>query len=69
MSGYHHPLMDELFPPDRWFKTEGPDKTIHSTKDSRREVLWTNYESDFERTGFSRQSNTQGGFPSPATSG
>ena len=46
VSGYHHPLMDELFPPDRWFKTEGPDKTIHSTKDSRREVLWTNYEPD-----------------------
>ncbi len=44
VSGYHHPLMDELFPSDRWFKTAGPDKTIHSTKDSRREVLWTNYE-------------------------
>ncbi len=44
MSGYDHPLLDELFPPDRWFKTEGPTKTVHSTKDSRREVLWTNYE-------------------------
>ena len=40
------PWMDELFPSEHWFRTEGPDKTIHSTKDSRREVLWTNYEPD-----------------------
>jgi len=43
VSGYDHPLMDELFRPDRWFKTHGPDKTIHSTKGTRSEVLWTNY--------------------------
>ena len=49
VSGYYHPLMDELFPPDHWFKTEGPDKTIHSTKDSRREVLWTNYEPELQK--------------------
>ena len=42
------PLMDELLR-DRWFITEGPDKTIHSTKDSRREVLWTNYEPEVQK--------------------
>jgi DNA adenine methylase len=43
VSGYDHSLMDELFHPDRWFKTTGIDKTIHSTKGTRREVLWTNF--------------------------
>ncbi|MDR0577004.1 MAG: DNA adenine methylase [Candidatus Accumulibacter sp.] len=43
VSGYEHPLMAELFPEQHWFKTLGPEKTIHSTKDTRREVLWTNY--------------------------
>lgn len=44
VSGYDHPLMDDLFKPQQWIKTVGPEKTIHSTKDVRREVLWTNYE-------------------------
>jgi len=44
VSGYDHPLMNELFRPGCWFKTQGPDKTIHSTKDKRVEVLWTNYD-------------------------
>ncbi|MDR0672415.1 MAG: DNA adenine methylase [Zoogloeaceae bacterium] len=44
VSGYDHPLMDALFEPGRWFKTQGPDKTIHSTKGKRSEVLWTNYD-------------------------
>ena len=43
VSGYEHPLMDELFPSPEWFKTSAPEKTIHSTKGTRREVLWTNY--------------------------
>jgi DNA adenine methylase len=43
VSGYAHPLMDELFPAARWHKTHGPEKTIHSTKDVRKEILWTNY--------------------------
>ena len=43
VSGYDHPLMDELFNPEKWFKTLGDDRTIHSTKDTRQEVLWTNY--------------------------
>lgn len=44
VSGYDHPLMEEIFPLGRWFKTLGADKTIHSTKGTRQEVLWTNYE-------------------------
>jgi len=44
VSGYDHPLMAKLFPSSRWFKTLGPQKTIHSTKGSRCEVLWTNYD-------------------------
>lgn len=43
VSGYDHPLMDELFKPGCWFKTVGANKTIHSTKGIRQEVLWTNY--------------------------
>ncbi len=43
VSGYEHPLMEELLPPGRWFKTLGTDKTIHSTKGTRQEGLWTNY--------------------------
>ena len=43
VSGYDHPLMDELFASDRWVKTIGEDKTIHSTKGTRQEVLWTNF--------------------------
>jgi len=44
VSGYDHPLMNELFKPGHWFKTIGADKTIHSTKGTRQEVLWTNYD-------------------------
>ena len=44
VSGYGHPLMDKLFEPGKWFKTLGARKTIHSTKGTRQEVLWTNYD-------------------------
>ena len=44
VSGYDHPLMDDLFKAGKWFKTFGADKTIHSTKGTRTEVLWTNYD-------------------------
>ena len=43
LSGYDHPLMEELYPQDRWYQTKGPERTIHSTKGVRREMLWTNY--------------------------
>ncbi|MDO9334510.1 MAG: DNA adenine methylase, partial [Dehalococcoidales bacterium] len=44
ISNYDCPLMDEIYPSPRWFKVLGPKKTIHSTKDVRREILWTNYD-------------------------
>ncbi len=43
VSGYDHLLMEELYPPNCWHKIIGPSKTIHSTKDLRQEVLWTNF--------------------------
>ena len=52
VSGYAHPLMDEIFPLGRWHKTTGPEKTIHSTKGTRREVLWTNYDPQQQRSLF-----------------
>jgi len=36
-------LMKELFPESTWKKTIGDTKTIHSTKGTRTEILWTNY--------------------------
>jgi DNA adenine methylase len=51
VSGYDHPLMEKLFPPDRWFKALGLDKTIHSTKGTRQEVLWTNYDPQQQKNG------------------
>lgn len=44
VSGYEHPLMDNIYPKKRWYKTLGPTRTIHSTKGMRKEVLWTNYD-------------------------
>lgn len=49
VSGYDHPLMDEIFPSDKWVKTVGIDKTIHSTKGTRQEVLWTNFETKLKK--------------------
>lgn len=43
VSGYEHPLMEELYPTGKWYKTLGSERVIHSTKGLRREVLWTNY--------------------------
>lgn len=43
VSGYDHPLMDELFKAGKWHKTLGAEKTIHSTKGTRQEGLWTNF--------------------------
>jgi DNA adenine methylase len=44
LSNYDCDLMNDLFPPSRWRKVVAREKTIHSTKDRRREVLWVNYE-------------------------
>ena len=44
ISGYDCDLMNELYPSPRWFRNFAGSKTIHSTKDQRTEVLWTNYD-------------------------
>jgi len=44
ISNYECKLMDELYTAPKWKKQLGPEKIIHSTKEMRREVLWTNYE-------------------------
>lgn len=44
ISNYDCPLMNELYPKPKWLKHVSPAKTIHSTKDKRTEVLWTNYD-------------------------
>ena len=44
ISNYDCKLMNDLYPQSRWWKTTAPSKTIHSTKDRRSEVLWTNYD-------------------------
>lgn len=43
ISNYDCELMEELYPSSRWTKVYSPEKTIHSTKDVRTEVLWVNY--------------------------
>lgn len=44
VSNYECPLMEELYPSKKWKKVYSPEKTIHSTKDVRQEVLWINYD-------------------------
>ncbi len=43
-SNYDCDLINKLYPPMRWKKIVGPERTIHSTKDTRSEVLWVNYD-------------------------
>jgi DNA adenine methylase len=43
LSNYECDLMEELYPSGKWTKIYAPQKTIHSTKDVRQEVLWVNY--------------------------
>jgi DNA adenine methylase len=49
-SNYDCPLVNRLYPERRWKKITGGLRTIHSTKDKRREVLWTNYDPSKERS-------------------
>jgi DNA adenine methylase len=44
ISNYDCKLMGDLYPAGKWRKHVSPEKTIHSTKDKRVEVLWTNYD-------------------------
>jgi len=43
ISNYECELMEELYPSSKWTKIYSPERTIHSTKDTRQEVLWVNY--------------------------
>ncbi len=47
ISGYECKLMNDLYPFPKWYKSIAPPKTIHSTKDERTEILWTNYDPKF----------------------
>ena len=44
ISNYDCRLMRELYPSPRWRMHVSPARTIHSTKDKRTEVLWTNFD-------------------------
>jgi len=44
LSNYDCEFMDRLYPSKKWNKIYAPQKTIHSTKDIRQEVLWVNYD-------------------------
>ena len=44
ISNYDCDFMNKLYSEKKWFKTTGLKKTIHSTKDTRIECLWTNYD-------------------------
>jgi DNA adenine methylase len=44
ISNYQCDLMDHLYPAPKWHKVVSPDRTIHSTKGTRAEVVWTNYD-------------------------
>jgi len=43
ISNYECELMEDLYPSGKWMKILSPEKTIHSTKGIRQEVLWVNY--------------------------
>jgi DNA adenine methylase len=42
-SNYECDLLARLYPEPRWHKTYSEQKTTHTTKGKRVEVLWTNY--------------------------
>lgn len=46
ISGYDCDLMQEIFPEPRWRKIVGPERAIHSVKQTRTECLWLNYSAD-----------------------
>ncbi len=43
ISNYECALMERLYPAPKWRKLAGPRRTIHSTKGSRAETVWLNY--------------------------
>ncbi len=44
ISNYDCDRMNDLYAAPTWRKHVSPEKTIHSTKDKRQEVLWVNYD-------------------------
>ena len=44
LSNYQADILDELYPAPKWHKFITAPRTVHSTKDKRVEVLWTNYD-------------------------
>lgn len=44
LSNYDCELMNKLYSSKKWKKIYSLEKTIHSTKDKRQEVLWVNYD-------------------------
>lgn len=46
ISSYRCDLMDELYA--EWRLVEAPEKVIHTSKDTRQECLWLNYDPDDE---------------------
>lgn len=48
LSNYNCKLMEELYLSKKWKKIFSHEKTIHSTKDKRQEVLWINF--DLQKT-------------------
>ena len=49
VSNYDCDLMRELYPPSRWHKIVGEEKTNHATKGKRVEILWVNYDPETRR--------------------
>ena len=44
VSGYQNELYTEVFEDHGWERIDAEEKTMHTTKDSRQESLWVNYE-------------------------
>ncbi|GAB3041262.1 DNA adenine methylase [Natronobiforma cellulositropha] len=44
VSGYQCDLYEELFEGHAWHRVDSEEKTMHTTKDTRVESLWLNYE-------------------------
>lgn len=44
ISGYRCDLYEELYGGDKWVRIDDEEKTMHTTKDTRQEALWLNYE-------------------------
>lgn len=59
ISNYQCDLMDTFYPTPKWHKVIGPKRTIHSTKGTRSEVLWTNYRTFAQQMFFNSPLHTQ----------